>query len=94
MSEDDVGEFKIVFTGPMGAGKTTAIAAISEIAPVKTEVDNTDQAAHYLGLSRRFLQKLRSKGEGPLHRHHSTMVQYHIDDLQTWSQSQTRGVQS
>jgi signal recognition particle receptor subunit beta len=46
MSEDDVGEFKIVFTGPMGAGKTTAIAAISEIAPVKTEVDNTDQAAH------------------------------------------------
>lgn len=46
MSEDDAGEFKIVFTGPMGAGKTTAIAAISEIAPVKTEVDNTDQAAH------------------------------------------------
>lgn len=52
---------------------------------------NTDQAAHYLGLSRRFLQKLRSKGEGPLHRHHSTMVQYHIDDLQAWSASQTRG---
>ena len=55
---------------------------------------NTDQAAHYLGLSRRFLQKLRSKGEGPVHRHHSTMVQYHIDDLQDWSQSQTRGVRS
>ncbi|KKC23870.1 helix-turn-helix domain-containing protein [Sphingomonas sp. SRS2] len=55
---------------------------------------NTDQAAHYLGLSRRFLQKLRSKGEGPLHRHHSTMVQYHIDDLQDWSQSQTRGARS
>ena len=55
---------------------------------------NTDQAAHYLGLSRRFLQKLRSKGEGPVHRHHSTMVQYHIDDLQDWSQSQTRGARS
>lgn len=52
---------------------------------------NTDQAAHYLGLSRRFLQKLRSKGEGPVHRHHSAMVQYHIDDLQAWSQSQARG---
>lgn len=52
---------------------------------------NTDQAAHYLGLSRRFLQKLRSSGRGPVHRHHSTMVQYHIDDLQTWSQSQAKG---
>lgn len=46
MSDAGEGEFKIVFTGPMGAGKTTAIAAISEIAPVTTEVDNTDQASH------------------------------------------------
>lgn len=35
-------EFKIVFTGPMGAGKTTAIAAISDQAPVSTDVVNTD----------------------------------------------------
>ncbi len=39
-------ELKIVFTGPMGAGKTTAIAAISEVAPVFTEVDNTDLLSH------------------------------------------------
>ena len=39
-------ELKIVFTGPMGAGKTTAIRAISDTAPVSTEVANTDQAAH------------------------------------------------
>ena len=39
-------EFKIVFTGPMGAGKTTAIAAVSEVAPVRTEVDNSDRMAH------------------------------------------------
>lgn len=52
---------------------------------------NTDQAAHYLGLSRRFLQKLRSRGEGPQHRHHSTTVQYHIDDLQSWSLSKAGG---
>lgn len=38
-------EFKIVFTGPMGAGKTTAIAAISDDAPVSTDVLNTDHAA-------------------------------------------------
>lgn len=39
-------EFKLVFTGPMGAGKTTAIAAISEIPPVRTEVANTDRSGH------------------------------------------------
>lgn len=38
-------ELKIVFTGPMGAGKTTAITAVSDRPPVATEVDNTDQAA-------------------------------------------------
>lgn len=42
----DEGEFKIVFTGPMGAGKTTAIAAISEVPPVCTEVDNSDRETH------------------------------------------------
>lgn len=35
---------KIIFTGPMGAGKTTAIAAISEIPPISTEVRCTDEA--------------------------------------------------
>ena len=35
-------ELKILFTGTMGAGKTTAIAAISDIAPVVTDVANTD----------------------------------------------------
>ena len=37
-------EYKLVFAGTMGAGKTTAIAAISEIPPVKTDVANTDMA--------------------------------------------------
>src|SRR5262245_42830800 len=36
-------ELKIVFTGPMGAGKTTAIRAISDVAPVSTEVGNHDR---------------------------------------------------
>jgi signal recognition particle receptor subunit beta len=38
-------ELKIVFTGPMGAGKTTAIRAISDAPPVSTEVGNHDQQA-------------------------------------------------
>ncbi|MBB4867726.1 signal recognition particle receptor subunit beta [Pseudomonas nitritireducens] len=35
-------EYKILFTGTMGAGKTTAIAAISDVAPVSTDVQNND----------------------------------------------------
>jgi signal recognition particle receptor subunit beta len=37
-------EHKILFTGTMGAGKTTAIAAVSGIKMVKTEAANTDRA--------------------------------------------------
>jgi signal recognition particle receptor subunit beta len=35
-------EFKLLFTGTMGAGKTTAIAAVSEITPITTDVHNND----------------------------------------------------
>lgn len=35
-------EYKILFTGTMGAGKTTAIGCISEITPVVTDVANSD----------------------------------------------------
>ncbi len=35
-------EYKILFTGAMGAGKTTAIGAISETPPVVTDVVNND----------------------------------------------------
>jgi len=44
--KDGIDEFKIVFTGPMGAGKTTALAAISDVEPVRTEVANTDLFGH------------------------------------------------
>ena len=39
-------EYKLLFTGSMGAGKTTAINAISEIDPVRTDVRNSDHAMH------------------------------------------------
>lgn len=35
-------EPKLLFAGTMGAGKTTAIAAISDIPPISTDVANTD----------------------------------------------------
>lgn len=44
-----------------------------------------DQTATYLNISRRYLQQLRRKGEGPVFRRHSTTILYHIDDLVKWS---------
>jgi uncharacterized protein len=35
-------QYKIIFTGPVGAGKTTAIAAISDVPPIKTDAAATD----------------------------------------------------
>lgn len=35
---------KIIFTGPVGAGKTTAISAISEVPPVATDVQCSDES--------------------------------------------------
>jgi signal recognition particle receptor subunit beta len=37
---------KVVFAGTMGAGKTTAIRALSEIAPMSTEVANRQTELH------------------------------------------------
>lgn len=37
---------KLIISGPMGAGKTTAIRAISQIEPIMTEVANTDRSEH------------------------------------------------
>ena len=34
--------YKIVFTGPVGAGKTTAITSISDFAPLKTDANASD----------------------------------------------------
>ncbi len=46
---------------------------------------NTGQAAHYVGLSRRTLEKMRTTGGGPRFRKHGRYVRYHIDDLDKWS---------
>jgi signal recognition particle receptor subunit beta len=37
-----VNQYKIIFTGPVGAGKTTAISSISDLAPVKTDAAASD----------------------------------------------------
>jgi len=48
---------------------------------------NAKQAAFFLKMSPRSLQRLRAIGEGPTVRRHARMVLYHIDDLKTWSQT-------
>lgn len=35
-------QYKIIFTGPVGAGKTTAIESISDVPPVKTDAAASD----------------------------------------------------
>ena len=42
---------KIVFSGPIGSGKTQAIASLSDIPVVSTEVQNTDLGANAKALT-------------------------------------------
>lgn len=51
---------------------------------------NTAQTAHFLGVSVYHLVKLRRLGKGPKFRRHSRFVQYHIDDIQAWSEAHGR----
>lgn len=46
---------------------------------------DTAQAAFYVGLSCRTLEKMRVVGGGPQFRKHGRYVRYHIDDLDAWS---------
>jgi hypothetical protein len=46
---------------------------------------NTDQAAFYIGLCKRTLEKMRTHGGGPRFRKHGRYVRYHIADLDAWS---------
>lgn len=43
--------YKLIFAGGMGAGKTTAIRAISDITPVSTDVENLDLTQHEKSLT-------------------------------------------
>jgi excisionase family DNA binding protein len=49
----------------------------------------TAQAAYYVGLSHRTLEKFRISGRGPAYRKHGRYVRYHITDLDAWSACHT-----
>lgn len=44
MNRPTMKEYKILFTGSVGAGKTTAIGNISDVPPIVTDVRNTDRS--------------------------------------------------
>lgn len=50
---------------------------------------HTDEAALFLGLSRRTLEKLRTYGTGPLYRKLGGRVVYAVADLQEWADLRT-----
>jgi excisionase family DNA binding protein len=51
---------------------------------------STAQAAFYVGLSRRTLEKMRVVGGGPAYRKHGRYVRYHINDLDAWSMGRAK----
>jgi excisionase family DNA binding protein len=50
----------------------------------------SEQAATYVGLSRRTLEKMRTTGDGPVYRKHGRYVRYHIADLDAWSTARSQ----
>lgn len=50
----------------------------------------TEQAAEYLGLAPKTLEKNRVVGGGPPFRKHGRRVLYRREDLDAWSESQLR----
>ena len=69
-------------------GIVTRAALAKKSSPFLT----TMQAADFIGLSERTLERMRTKGRGPDYRKHGRYVRYHIDDLEAWSNAHlTRG---
>ena len=50
----------------------------------------TKQAAQYVGLSPRTLEKMRTEGGGPSYRKHGRYVRYHLADLDAWSTARSK----
>ncbi|GAB6068125.1 ATP/GTP-binding protein [Methylothermus subterraneus] len=42
-----MGQYKLLFTGPVGAGKTTAIASLSDDPPIKTDAAASDMTRKF-----------------------------------------------
>ena len=59
--------------------------------PIPERYLDNRQAAHYLKLSPRTLDRLRLTGEGPLFRKFGRRVIYAIEDLEVWANERIVG---
>ncbi|TGQ89035.1 DNA-binding protein [Mesorhizobium sp. M8A.F.Ca.ET.208.01.1.1] len=58
----------------------------ADAAPLPPRYLRTSEAAHFLSLSARTLEKHRTYGTGPAYRKLGGRVVYAVDDLQAWAQ--------
>lgn len=58
--------------------------------PVRARFLRTDEAATYLGLSVRTLEKHRTYGTGPIYRKLGNRVVYGLEELEAWAELGTR----
>lgn len=66
-------------------------AIISNLAPDPEALLSEDQAARFLGLTARFLQKHRQLGDGPAFvRISCRCIRYRRTDLKAWSESRLK----
>ena len=73
---------------------TSAAALPSAAAPGNPEFLTTDEAAAFLRLSPRTLEKQRVLGGGPRYRKFGARVVYAVDDLRRWADSRAFGMTS
>lgn len=75
--------------------RTAPVAApLSATTPGNPEFLTNDEAAAFLRLSPRTLEKQRVLGGGPRFRKFGARVVYAADDLRTWADSRTYGMTS
>lgn len=63
----------------------------AEAAKKGTPFLNARQAAQFLALSHRTLEKMRCEKTGPQYRKHGRIVRYHVDQLIAWSEERVPG---
>jgi predicted DNA-binding transcriptional regulator AlpA len=75
---------------PRGCRKTTEVDMPDPLAGLPPRFLRTPEAARFLGLSGRTLEKHRTYGTGPKYRKIGGRVVYGLDDLKAWADLGTK----
>lgn len=88
---------------PSGKDRTSHLLALQDVVetfdPLELKPADTpdrdwameSDAARMLGLSKRALERRRSRGTAPAHHHRYGYVAYYLDDLDVWVASKPKG---